>query len=65
MASAAQQAEARSVLDLITTLALQTSPVDIEALEFVKRTVAFFEVLILTRNTHFKGCFPHLDLRFR
>jgi len=44
VASVAQQTEACLVLDLLITLALHTSPVDLEALEFVNRTMAFFEV---------------------
>ena len=50
------------MLDLIITLALQTSPVDLEALEFVKRTVAFFEVHILPTAAHNRGWSPWLSL---
>lgn len=43
-ASGAEQMQAASVLHSLISLALLTVPVDVAALEYIKRTAAFFEV---------------------
>ena len=45
--TAAEQTEAALILDLLISLALLTTPVDIEALSYIKLMCAFFEVSLL------------------
>ena len=44
VSSAAEQTEAAVILELLISLALQTTPVDVEALSYIKLMCTFFEV---------------------
>ena len=51
-ATLAEQAEAANVLDSLISLALLASPVDVDALSYIRKTVGVFEVRGIPRASY-------------